>query len=215
MMAAVDANYKFIYASVGTQGRVSDAGLFAQSDLRQAMDQGLLNFPPPEPLPSSDIMMPYMFVGDEAYPLRPDLMKPYPYRQMDHSQRVLNYCLSRARRVVENVFGILANRLRVFRSTICLEPEKVVKITMASLCIHNFLRECRSEAYMPPAFADWENNDHSIVEGTWRSQGIGSFQTVDHRRERNASVVAKMQRNILREYLISPAGCVPWQEKHI
>lgn len=90
MMAAVDANYKFIYASVGTQGRFSDAGLFAQSDLLQAMDQGLLNFPPPEPLPSTDIMMPYMFVGDEAYPLKPDLMKPYPYRQMDHSQRVLN-----------------------------------------------------------------------------------------------------------------------------
>lgn len=85
MMAAVDANYKFIYAIVGTQGRVSDAGLFAQSDLRQAMDQGRLNFPPPEPLPSSDIMMPYMFVGDEAYPLRRDLMKPYPYRQMDQS----------------------------------------------------------------------------------------------------------------------------------
>lgn len=215
MMAAVDANYKFIYASVGTQGRVSDAGLFAHSDLRQAMDQGRLNFPPPEPLPSSDIMMPYMFVGDDAYPLRLDLMKPYPYRQMDHSQRVLNYRLSRARRVVENAFGILANRLRVFRSTICLEPDKVVKITMASLCIHNFLRERRSEAYTPPAFADWENNDHNIVEGNWRNQGTGSFQPVAHRRERNASVVAKMQRNLLCDYFVSPSGCVPWQEKHI
>ncbi|XDV18757.1 hypothetical protein PO909_024389 [Leuciscus waleckii] len=215
MMAAVDANYKFIYASVGTQGRVSDAGLFAQSDLHQAMDQGWLNFPPPEPLPSSDIMMPYMFVGDEAYPLRSDLMKPYPFRQMDHSQRVLNNRLSRARRVVENAFGILANRLRVFRSTICLEPDKVVKITMASLCIHNFLCERRSEAYTPPAFADWENNDHSIVEGNWRNQGTGSFQPVNHRRERNASVVAKMQRNLLCDYFVSPSGCVPWQEKHI
>lgn len=114
MMAVVDANNKFIYASVGTQGRVSDAGLFAHSDLRKAMDQGLLNFPPLEPLPNSDILMLVMFVGDEAYPLRNDLMKPYPFRQMEHGQRILNYRLSRAR-VVENAFGILANRLRVFR----------------------------------------------------------------------------------------------------
>ncbi|XP_058623365.1 uncharacterized protein LOC131534485 [Onychostoma macrolepis] len=191
MMAVVDANNKFIYASVGTQGRVSDAGLFAHSDLRKAMDQGLLNFPPPEPLPNSDILMPYMFVGDEAYPLRNDLMKPYPFRQMEHGQRILNYRLSRARRVVENAFGILANRLRVFRSTICLEPDKVIKITMASLCIHNFLCERRSEAYTPPAFVDWENTDHGVVDGAWRNHGMGAFQPVEHRRERNAAVTAK------------------------
>ncbi|XP_035529809.1 uncharacterized protein LOC118337072 isoform X1 [Morone saxatilis] len=215
MMAAVDANYKFIYTCVDTQGRVSDAGLFAQSDLRKAMDRDLLNFPPPDSLPNSDITMPYMFVGNEEFPLRPDLMKPYPCRQMDQSQRVLNYRLSRAWRVVENAFGILANRLRVFRSTICLEPEKVVKITMASLCIHNFLCERRSEAYTPPAFADWENADHSITEGTWRSQGMGSFQPVEHREEHNPSETAKMQQNLLCNYLVSAAGCVPWQEEHI
>lgn len=93
-MAAVDAHYKFVYASVGTQGRVSDAGLFGHSDLRKAMDQGLLNFPPSEPLPNLDVLMPYMFVGDKAYPLQNELMKPYPFWQMDHSQRVLNYQLS-------------------------------------------------------------------------------------------------------------------------
>lgn len=66
--------------------------------------------------------------------------------------------------MVENAFGILANRLRVSRSTICFEPNKVVKITTASLCIHNFLHRRRSEAYTPPAFADWENVDHNIVD---------------------------------------------------
>nr|XP_055051363.1 uncharacterized protein LOC129437215 [Misgurnus anguillicaudatus] len=215
MMAVVDANYKFIYASVGTQGRVSDAGLFAHSDLRKAMDEGRLNFPQPEPLPNSDTMMPYMFVGDDAYPLRHDLMKPYPFRQMDHSQRVLNYRLSRARRVVENAFGILANRLRVFRSTICLEPDKVVKITMASLCIHNFLCERRSEAYTPPAFADWEAADHNLVDGQWRNHGMGAFQPIENTSHRNCTATAKMQRNVMRDYFVSPAGSVSWQDQHI
>lgn len=50
LMAVVDANFKFVYASVGTQGRMSDASLFGQSDLRRAMDRGLLNVPNPEPL---------------------------------------------------------------------------------------------------------------------------------------------------------------------
>ncbi|XP_073765400.1 uncharacterized protein [Danio rerio] len=216
MMAAVDANYKFVYASVGTQGRVSDAGLFAHSDLRKAMDQGLLHFPQPEPLPNSNIVMPYMFVGDDAYPLRPDLIKPFPFRHMDHGQRILNYRLSRARRVVENAFGILANRFRVFRSTIGLEPEKVIKITMASLCIHNFLCERRSEAYTPPAFTDWENSEHAMVDGLWRSHGMGSFLPVEHTvKPRNATATAKMQRNHLRDYFVSPAGSVPWQNKYV
>jgi len=69
--------------------------------------------------------------------------------------------------------------------------------------------------YTPPAFADWVNNDQSIIQGSWRNQGTGSLQPVDHRRERNASVVAKMQQNLLRDYFVSPSGCVPWQEKHI
>lgn len=107
-MAVVDADYKFIYANVGVQGRVSDGGMFGQSDLRAAMDRDLLNVPRPEPLPGSNITLPYTFVGDEAFPLRTNLMKPYPFRNLDHGQRIFNYRLSRARRTVENAFGILA-----------------------------------------------------------------------------------------------------------
>uniref|UniRef100_A0A9J8B4V9 DDE Tnp4 domain-containing protein n=1 Tax=Cyprinus carpio carpio TaxID=630221 RepID=A0A9J8B4V9_CYPCA len=215
IMAAVDANYKFIYASLETQDKVSDAGLFAHSDLCKAMDQGLLNFPPPEPLPNSDITMPYMFVGDEAHPLRPDLMKPYPNKQMDPSRGILNYRLSRACRVAENAFSLLANRLRVFRSTIFLETDKVEKIAMASLCIHNFLRERRSEVYTPPAFSDLKNGDHSIVEGTWRNRGHGTCQPLEPREEHNALATAEMQRNLLRDYFVSAAGYIPSQEENI
>lgn len=62
-MAAVDANYRFVYASAGTQGRVSDAGVFAQSDLKVAMDTGQLHVPLDDSLPNTDIMMPYVFIG--------------------------------------------------------------------------------------------------------------------------------------------------------
>lgn len=105
LMAVVDANYKFIYTNVGVQGRVSDGGLFAQSDLRAALDERKLNLPPAKALPNTNIIMPYAFVGDEAYPLRNDLLKPYPHRRLQPEQRIFNYRVSRARRVVENAFG--------------------------------------------------------------------------------------------------------------
>lgn len=214
-MAVVDASYRFVYVNVGSQGRASDAGVFAQSDLRKAMDEGLLNVPPPEPLPNTTIRVPYMFIGDEAFPLRADLMKPYPFRQLDHDLRVYNYRFSRARRVVENAFGIMANRLRVFRTTICLEPKKVVAITLASACIHNFLRDRTSEAYAPPALADWEDRDHRVMPGDWRRDGFGAMHDMAPGRARNPTQGAKEQRNTLRNYFISPEGAVPWQENHI
>ncbi|XP_067285679.1 uncharacterized protein [Pseudorasbora parva] len=210
LLAVVDAQYKFVYASAGTQGRVSDAGVFAQSDLIVAMDKGLLHVPPDDTLPNTNVMMPYMFIGDEAYPLRTDLMKPYPFRYLNMDQRIYNYRLSRARRFVENAFGILANRFRVFRTTICLNPDKVVNVLFACLCLHNFLRSQKSDAYVPPAYVDYEDANHQLVEGEWRREGV--LQSASMGRARNPSVEAKKQRDTLCQYFVSPAGSVSWQE---
>lgn len=66
-MVIVDATFKFVYMNVASQGRLSDGGLFAQIDLRKAIDKGLLNVPKPEPMPNT--IMPYMLISDDAFPL--------------------------------------------------------------------------------------------------------------------------------------------------
>ena len=71
---------------------------------------GRINLPEPDVLPddTSRVPVPYVFVADEAFPLKPYLMRPFPGRQLDsNSKRIYNYSLSRARRVVENAFGML------------------------------------------------------------------------------------------------------------
>jgi hypothetical protein len=48
-------------------------------------------------------------MGDEAFPLKTYLLKPFPGSQSkgDNEKSVFNYMLSRSRRLVENSFGIL------------------------------------------------------------------------------------------------------------
>ncbi len=55
--------------------------------------------------------------------------------------------------------------LEIIHSIITLHPDSVTKI--ASACLHNFLCARRSEAYMTPALADWEDVDHRVNEGAW------------------------------------------------
>lgn len=120
-------------------------------------------------------------------------MKPYPHRRLHPEQRIFNYRLSRARRVVENAFGILANRLRVFRTTICLKPAKAVVVTLAALCRHNFMCQKQPEAYLPPGFTDWEDENHQLHEGEWRVQR--TLHSVNMGGGRNPTVAAKQQRD--------------------
>ena len=113
LMAMVDAEYKFLYIDVGAIGSESDGGVFAKSELAKLLQEHGMNLPPPDKLPNTPEDSPpahYFFVGDDAFPLRHYMMKPYPSLALTHDERIFNYRLSRARRTVENAFGILANR---------------------------------------------------------------------------------------------------------
>jgi len=69
-----------------------------------------MNVPTDKPLPGQVHDTPYVLLGDEAFALKPYLMRPFPYSQsrQDPIKVTFNYRLCRARRVVENAFGIKA-----------------------------------------------------------------------------------------------------------
>ncbi|KAK1900112.1 Protein ALP1-like [Dissostichus eleginoides] len=140
LMALVDSNYKFLNVDVGCNGRISDGGVFGGCSLQDALENRTSNIPAPAPPAASDQAVCYSIVADEAFPLKEYLMTPYPNQRLAVEQRIFNYRLSRARRVVENAFGILANRFRVFLTTINIQDTaKVEDIVLACCALHNFL----------------------------------------------------------------------------
>ena len=152
LLAIVDADYKFIYVDIGCNGRISDGGVFKNCNLYSMLEENKMKIPKPKNLPGTTIACPYHIVAHDAFPSKEYIMKPYSQIGLTRDRRVFNYRLSRARRVVENAFGILSNRFRVFMTPMALVPEKVKVITMACCCLHNFLRSriAANDVYMQP-----------------------------------------------------------------
>uniref|UniRef100_A0A8C9XKI1 DDE Tnp4 domain-containing protein n=1 Tax=Sander lucioperca TaxID=283035 RepID=A0A8C9XKI1_SANLU len=142
LLALVDAHYRFRCIHVGDFGRTSDGGVYAGSDFGMGMENNTqLHVPPSTSLPGAAHLgdVPHVMVGDAAFPLKPYLMRPYPGQNLIHRKRIFNYRLSRARMVVENAFGILASRWRIFHRGINLHPKNVDTLVVAACILHNFL----------------------------------------------------------------------------
>ena len=116
LLALADAHLQFVMIGVGAYGRNSDGGIFAHSNFGKALNTNALCLPSGSHLPGAKQLgdVPFVFIGDEAFPLHEHIMRPYPGRGCTDEQRVFNYRLSRARRCVESAFGVLATRWRVF-----------------------------------------------------------------------------------------------------
>lgn len=200
LMAVIDADCNFIYVDVGAQGRISDGGVFHNTNFARALEEGKLNLPDAKPLVqgvSSNI--PYFIVGDDAFPLKTYLMKPYSRRNLSHDEVVANYRLSRARRTSENAFGILANVFRVFHTPIYLEPRKVVKVVLAACALHNYLR--RNVNHAASMSRDTSNDQEIVCD-------LVSLKA----RQTNHSQAAKDVREELKKYFAT-VGAVEWQER--
>jgi hypothetical protein len=206
LLALVDANYKFLFIDFGAQGRFSDGGVFAESDLNEAMQKNTINWPVSARLPDTEIQFPYCIVADDAFPLRDTIMKPYPHRNLSGSQRIFNYRLSRARRCVENAFGILAARFRFLLSPICLSPEKVDVLILAACNLHNMLRTVAPNHYVCRADETHETTGNRSSSGN-KNQIPGAMVAS----RRSATKSAKQYRDSLCEFFNSPEGALIWQ----
>lgn len=216
LLAVTDANYCFTYVDIGCQGRISDGGVFRNSALYKKLDQKQLNLPPDAPLSGQNKPVPYVFVADDAFALRENMLKPYAgVYNKGSMERIFNYRLSRARRVIENVFGILSAIFRVLRKPILLSPEKTTNIVMTCVLLHNYLRKSKTSKsiYSPHGTFDTETDD-GFQAGSWRNEEDNLSSLLPLRKvARNAGVQAKSVRDIFAEYF-KTNGAVPWQDRY-
>lgn len=142
LLAIVGPDYKFICVDIGGFGKNSDGGIFEASNMGQRFETNLMNVPKPKNLPGQNDSCPYVLIGDEAFALKPYLMRPFPYRQAKTNIRKEKYNkrLCTARRAVENAFGMLAHKWRIFYRPIETKVTTTALIVKTSCILHNFLR---------------------------------------------------------------------------
>jgi len=140
LMAVVDFEYKFILVDIDCNGRHNDSSIFLRSEIAPYLEEQLLHMPT-QKLPGGSIPVPYVILGDFAFGLQPHLLKPFPRAtEMNNMlHRVFNYRLSRARRTVENAFGIAASVFQVLRKPIIHKQNNADRVIFAITCLHNYL----------------------------------------------------------------------------
>ena len=221
LMAVCDANYRFILVDIGDIGRNSDGGVFANSVMGAAFNEGKINLPEPRAPTNSSPTLPYTLVGDEAFPLKDFLMKPFRKEMIGLKERVYNYRLSRARRTIENTFGICSSRFRIFRRPINARVSVVIKITKAIVTLHNYLMSGKdfksgNSRYCPPGYSDTDTRN-GLRLGDWRNeaQGTNGLQSITAGGSNNYSRDAKTVRLMYRDHFCSSQGQVDWQWDYV
>lgn len=220
LFAVSDAKYKFIMVDVGSRGRESDGGVFDRSEFGRLFNNHQLQLPPPVYNEAVRTHLPYVFLGDDAFPFGVHLMKAFDESVREVPEEIVyNYRFSRARRVVENSFGILAARFRILRRSIIGSETLVQNIVLACTALHNLhlIREDsippKQRIYLPPGYADVYRGSGVLKKGRWRNESKHEEQSIFHRlcrQEANVNIVnAHATREKFVEYFVRCP--LPWQ----
>jgi len=196
LMGICDSNYCFRVIDIGSYGKESDCNIFKQSSFGKKLYSGRVNFPCEKLLPGDEqgVPQPFVLVGDEAFALSKNLLRPFPGRNLNDERRIFNYRLSRARQHIECTFGILSNKWRVFHSNILVEPDFAISITKATCVLHNFVRR-RDGIHI-------EDTLNCMLGDVNEKKGVG-----------NAPSEAKNVREYFVKYVNKPEFSLSWQNK--
>lgn len=216
LLAICDSRYCFSFVDVGEYGSNNDSGVLKNSRMGKMFEREEMNLPESETIEGDKLQMPYFLVGDEIFPLKNWLMRPYSGKSLVNEKRkIFNYRLSRARRIIENTFGIMVARWRIFQTTINAEPERVEKIVFACVALHNYLSQTDNAYYTPFGFVDCESKCGDIIPGQWRSKiESNSLESIKPIRSIKYKKSAIQTRENLAKYFVT-GGAVSWQLEYI
>lgn len=92
LLAISDGQMRFVAVDIGAYEREGDSGVL-KSTFGKKILSGECNVPAPTEIPGTDVVAPHVFLGDSAFPLLPNLMRPYPHSQANQNvdKALFNY----------------------------------------------------------------------------------------------------------------------------
>lgn len=131
LLAITDANYCFTAINIRAESRRSDGGIFVKNEIGHHFINNTFNLPLPRSIVKNSPQLPFVLVG-EAF-LTSFMMRLYPHiNDLNLRQKVFNYRLSRARRIVECAFDIFTAR-RIFRQSLLTNIDNAITIVKATV----------------------------------------------------------------------------------
>lgn len=200
-----DANYKFIFVDVGAYGKQSDGGTYASSTLSTFINNEN-NLPKSSNLEGTSVEVPFFMLGDDAYPLKHNIMKPFSKRLLSKEERIYNYRHARARRCVENAFGIMVSKWRLLHKPIETTVDNAIKIVQCICLLHNLIIDKEGQPCAQTLISAASSYENDRNEKNVRTNVIRPFN--------RSSNLATFVRDTLKNYFISPIGSISFQEQY-
>ena len=92
----------------------------------------------------TSINMPLYFRGVEAFPLKSNVMRPFPRRELDFTKTIFNGKVSSKRRTIQCAFGILNKKCGIFQKAFETNVE-VTEYALKSACVvYNYIRKTQT-----------------------------------------------------------------------
>lgn len=203
LLGCCDADGYFTAIECGFAGRNSDGGVFQASALGRWLERDGLNIPQlGSPLPNdgeTGNIFPYYFVGDNAFPLKKYLMRPYSVRNLDNVKRIFNYRLSRGRKTIECVFGMMSQKFQILlKSITCRKYSTIISIIKCICILHNYIRKHEGVQYQISTFNESTSQRLKPIL-------IPNMTFVN---------TPNGLRNYLSNYFLKPDCVLPWQWNH-
>ncbi|WKA10933.1 hypothetical protein VitviT2T_028476 [Vitis vinifera] len=192
VMAVCDFNMCFTFAWAGWEGAAHDARVFLE-----ALRRPELGFPHP---PRGKY-----YLVDASYPQMSGYLGPYKgkrYHLPDFrrgsspkgKKEIFNHRHSSLRCTIERTFAVLKNRWRMLREMHSFPLEKQVKIIIASMALHNFIRiNARMDMEFKPYDDDQGllplNEEESRVDSLVEEDDSHHTREMEEQRDRIANLL--------------------------
>ena len=137
---------------------------FANSNISYAVEGNVLDIPRADKIEGIKKDMPYYLLGDKIFPLNTWLMEPFP-SDSPETEQIYNYRHSRSRLPIENTFGILASRWRMFQRPMIGNIRNIQFWVLSYICLRNYLWQTENSLCCPYGFVDIPTGNGDIKIG--------------------------------------------------